>query len=125
MPWICYREGPNMPGLPSRKGLAVFAVTGLLYAEEAAIPQEDPTTIRTTVRVVMTPVSVNDRSGSDVTGLGATDFRLFDNGKPQNITEDMAAHPISLVIAIQANSQVEKILPQIQKLGAGIQQQIL
>ncbi len=109
-----------MPGLPTRKVLAVFALTGLLYAQ-----QDESPTFRQNVRIVMTPVSVNDRSGSDVTGLSATDFRLFDNGKPQNITEDMAAHPISLVIAIQANSQVEKILPQIQKLGAGIQQQIL
>ncbi len=86
--------------------------------------QEQPT-ITTTVRIVMTPVTVTDRGGALVTGLAPADFRLLDNGKQQKITEDLAAHPISMVIAVQANAQVEKILPQIQKLGSAIQAQVL
>ena len=97
----------------------VLALSGLLHA------QDEAPIGRTTVRIVMTPVTVIDRAGGGINGLAPADFRLFDNGKAQNITEDMAAHPISMVIAVQANSQVEKILPQIQKLGSGIQQQIL
>jgi len=69
--------------------------------------------------------SVSDRGGALITGLTATDFRVFDNGKEQKITEDLASHPISMVIAVQANAQVEKILPQIQKLGSAIQAQVL
>ena len=109
-----------MSGLPNKKIFAVFALTGLLCAQ-----QEEAPIGRVTTRIVMTPVTVMDRSGSDVNGLNATEFRLFDNGKPQNITEDVAAHSISLVIVIQANAEMEKILPKIQKIGAGIQQQVL
>jgi len=53
------------------------------------------------------------------------DFRLLDNGKQQRITEDVASHPISLVVAIQANNDVEKILPQIQKLGSVFEQLVV
>ncbi len=71
-----------------------------------------------TFKFVLAPVTVTDRSGSFVPGLTVYDFRLFDNGKPQRITEDMASHPISMVVVIQANSDVEKVLPQIQKLSS-------
>ena len=50
---------------------------------------------------------------------------MLDNGKPQKITEDIAIHPISMVIAVQANLEVEKMLPAIQKLGSAIQAQVL
>jgi VWFA-related protein len=73
----------------------------------------------------MAPVTVTDRNGNIVDGLNPTDFRLYDNGKLQRVTEDMTSHPLSLVVAVQANDQVEKILPQIQKLGALLQAQVL
>jgi len=66
---------------------------------------------------VLAPVTVVDRSGSFVPGLTPYDFRLYDNGKLQNITEDVATHPMSVVVAIQANSDVEKILPSIKRLS--------
>lgn len=78
-----------------------------------------------TVRIVMAPVTVTDRSGNIVEGLQPSDFRLYDNGKLQRVTEDMTSHPLSLVVAVQANAQVEKILPQIQRLGALLQAQVL
>jgi VWFA-related protein len=78
-----------------------------------------------TTHVVMTPVTVTDHGGNIINGLTPADFRLTDNGKAQKITEDMTTHPISMVIAVQANSEVEKMLPAIQKLGSAIQAQIL
>jgi len=71
-----------------------------------------------TFKFVLAPVTVTDRSGSFVPGLTVYDFRLFDNAKPQRITEDVTSHPISMVVVIQANSDVEKVLPQIQKLSS-------
>ena len=50
---------------------------------------------------------------------------MYDNGKPQRITEDITNHPISLVIVIQANSAVERFIPQIQKLGNLVEAQLL
>ena len=73
----------------------------------------------------MTPVTVTDKSGNIVNGLTVKDFRLEDNRKPQAITEDVATHPISMVIAVQANLEVEKMLPMIQKLASSIQAQVL
>ncbi len=78
-----------------------------------------------TVRIVMAPVTVMDNNGNIIDGLNPGDFRLYDNGKLQKVTEDMTSHPLSLVVAIQANAQVEKILPQIQKLGSLLQAQVL
>jgi len=77
------------------------------------------------VRIVMAPVTVTDRNGNIIEGLQPQDFRLYDNGKLQRVTEDMTSHPLSLVVAVQANDQVEKILPQIQKIGALLQSQVI
>lgn len=110
-----------MPGLKRNQVFAVCLLAGVLSAQE----QKEAPTFRTNVRIVMTPVTVTDRSGSVVSGLTPADFQLLDNGKRQKIDQDMASHPISMVIAIQANDKVEKILPQVRRIGPGIQQQIL
>jgi VWFA-related protein len=78
-----------------------------------------------TTHIVTTPVTVTDRAGNIVNGLGPKDFRLTDNGKLQKIDQDVAVYPISMVIAIQANAEVEKMLPAIQKMGSAISAQIL
>lgn len=99
-----------------------FFLAALLSAR---LPAQDKPTFTQEVRIVMTPVTVTDRGGNVINGLTLRDFRLTDNGKPQKITEDIAVHPISMVIAVQANIEVEKMLPAIQKLGSAIQAQIL
>jgi len=85
-------------------------------------PQEQPDPndliIRTGVRLVVAPTTVTDKDGNPVNGLLPTDFILFDNGKPQPITEDQTSHPLSLVILIQNSQNMEKVLPQLQKLGS-------
>lgn len=78
-----------------------------------------------TTHLVITPVTVTDRGGNIVNNLTPKDFRLTDNGKVQSITEDVAVHPISMVIAIQASAEVQKMLPAIQKVGSAISAQIL
>ncbi len=88
-------------------------------------PPSDKADISITTHFVMTPVTVTDRRGNIINGLTVKDFRLEDNKKPQSITEDVAIHPISMVIAVQANLEVEKMLPMIQKLASSIQAQVL
>jgi VWFA-related protein len=92
-----------------------FLGVGLLAGQEP--PKAD---IRESFQFVLAPVTVTDRDGRFVNGLTPLDFRLYDNGKSQKITEDVASHPISLVVVVQSNAAVEKILPQIQKLGSVI-----
>lgn len=70
---------------------------------------------RTSVSFVQAPVTVTDKSGAIVNGLTAPDFRLFDNGKEQDIRVDVSFQPISLVIAIQCSRNTEAVLNQIKK----------
>lgn len=83
--------------------------------------QEDQFKIVVPVTNVVVPVSVLNAKNSPVPGLTPYDFRLFDNGKAQKITEDIAQHPMSLVVVVQANNDVEKILPNIIKQASAIE----
>lgn len=73
---------------------------------------------RSNVRNVIAPVTVTDREGHFVNNLTTLDFQLYDNKKLQKIAEDQASHPISLVVAVEAGAEVEKIIPQVQKIGS-------
>ncbi len=87
----------------------------LLVAQDLP-PDVVPPFVVTTERVVV-PVTVFDRNGGFVNGIEADRFRLYDNGKEQNIQVDVSYEPISLVIAIESSSHIESMLPQIQKIG--------
>ncbi|HVO96859.1 MAG TPA: VWA domain-containing protein [Bryobacteraceae bacterium] len=110
-----------------KKLFSIVCVAGVLLAQEPQKPLTpgDQDIIKVETHVVLVPVTVTDHGGNFVNGLTPYDFELFDNGKPQKITEDIASHPISLVMVIQANSVVEKFIPQIQKLGSMIESQLL
>ena len=104
-----------------RKILVWVCAVGMVWAQDPAKPATQEGEIAklpgVTTRVVLAPVTVVDRDGSFVPGLTPYDFRLYDNKKLQRITEDMATHPLSVVVIVQANSEVEKILPSIQRWG--------
>jgi len=97
----------------------------LLVAQQApppaqqAKPQEPAPEIifRESLEVVTTPALVFDRDGNYVNGLQSQDFRLFDNGKQQNIEVDVTFVPISLVICVQSNSHAQGLIPQVSKIG--------
>jgi len=89
-----------------------------VWAQNSA-PEQPPEIIgRTTVTDIIVPVTVHDRDGNMVNGLQPRSFHLYDNDKEQNIAVDVSFHPISLVIAVQASSSVEAILPQVKKIGS-------
>ena len=59
-------------------------------------------------------------------GLQPDQFRLYDNDKEQNLTSvDVSYTPISLVVAVQANVEADKILPQVNKVGSMLKPIIL
>lgn len=115
--------------------LTITLLCGLLLAQKQQPAQQTQpqqadqdvgTTIKAEVNSVQTPVWVYDRDGGYVDGLDQDNFRIFDKGKQQKILGvDVAFSPISLVICIQANADVEKMLPAINKIGNLIQPQIL
>ncbi len=96
---------------------AIALLASVLLAQSRNEPTEVPPPFRVSTDLVVAPVTVFDRSGSYVNGIQPEQFHLFDNDKEQNIHVDITYQPISLVIAIQANSHVESILPQVQKIG--------
>jgi VWFA-related protein len=74
---------------------------------------------RVDVGLIGVPVTVTSKGGKTVNGLQASDFKIYDNGHPQNnVGLDVTFHPVSIVMAIQANSDVEGMLPKIQKVGS-------
>jgi len=119
--------------------LTVTLLCGLLLAQQTQPPAQSQqqtagqpadqdliTRFGTEVKFVQTPVWVYDRAGNYVDGLTKEEFRLYDNGKEQHIDEvDVSIAPISMVICVQANANVEKMLPAINKIGNLIQPQIL
>ena len=54
---------------------------------QAASGPEQPASFKTSVTVVVVPVVVRDKKGRAVGGLQQEDFRLSDNGKPQEIAK--------------------------------------
>jgi VWFA-related protein len=75
-------------------------------------------TIRTTTRTVLVPTTVKDKDTGDfIDGLSVSDFSVFDNDKPQKISSDFSYEPLSVVVAIEANSDVEPMIPKLKKIG--------
>ncbi|MGH9647668.1 MAG: hypothetical protein ACRD4E_12735, partial [Bryobacteraceae bacterium] len=112
-----------------RNLIAGILVAGLVMAQgpvklpeptKSPEPQVDPNDLifRQNNVFVMAPVIVHDLRGNIVNGLSPLDFELYDNGKLQKITEDATSHPISLVVAVQASANMEKLLPDIRKIGS-------
>jgi VWFA-related protein len=121
---ICYKGGQSIVRNVFAVSLLVAALFSITARAQDPAPSEKAD-ISITTRFVMTPVTVTDKSGNIINGLTVNDFRLEDNKKRQVITEDIAIHPISMVIAVQADLEVEKMLPMIQKLASAIQAQVL
>jgi VWFA-related protein len=113
-----------------RRVVVFLCAAGLLAAQDPPpkdqAPEPAPPSIGSvTVRNVLAPVTVEDHNHDFVPGLTPYDFRLYDNGKLQNITQDMATHPLSVVVVIQANADVEKILPYIKRLSSVFESLVL
>ncbi len=89
-----------------------------LFAQQADLPDQ---IFRATVNIVAVPVTVTDRDGDYVTGLQPSDFRLFDNGKPQDIKVDVSFIPISLVVVIQTSWNTESVLPKVKQIAPLLQ----
>ncbi len=101
---------------------AILLSAIVAFAQSEALQEQLPVegagpVIRVTVDEVVVPVTVTDKRGSFVNGLEVKDFRLYDNNKLQEIKLDVEFQPISMVVAIQANSSVEPVLGQIKKIG--------
>ena len=100
----------------------VFLAAILLFPLRAQEP-ESSTTIRANVPLVLAPVTVTDKKGNFIDGLKAEDFRLTDEGVPQQIrmdTSDTVQAPVSLMVLIQASGISAPVLARTQQVGGMI-----
>ncbi len=80
---------------------------------------QSPADFSITLQQVLAPVLVYDRRHSIVNGLQSDQFRLYDNDKEQSLTSvEVTYTPMSMVVAVQANVEADKILPQVNGIGA-------
>jgi VWFA-related protein len=110
----------------NRMRRSVVAVSAVVCAVAVAQETTDdrPFRIGTRVDVVVGATTILDKNGNYVTGLKPSEFRLFDNGKQQNIRVEETFAPISMVVAIQSNANVEAVLPTIRKMGTLLQNMV-
>ncbi len=74
-------------GLRWLAGALLLALASVATRAQAPRPQRflPPGTFEASSRLVLVPVSVTDNSGKTILGLGAGDFKIFDDQKPQSI----------------------------------------
>ena len=95
---------------------AAFAQTQVT-APAPAPDQDKDFSIRVPVNVVIAPTTVRDKKGNFVDGLQLQDFQLLDNNKAQKVTADVRDEPLSLVVLVQKTTNLNDILPKIQRIG--------
>jgi VWFA-related protein len=103
-----------------------YAVLALLCVAAYSSAQQPP--IKTTVPLVIVPVSVTDRHGQFVYGLNQSDFELLDDGKPRPIRvddPDLTTAPFDLVVLIQTSDISQSALLKIRKVGTMIQDAVV
>ena len=72
---------------------------------------------KSTVELVVAPVTVTDSKERVVDGLNASDLMLYDNNVQQAIQMEMVSERISLVVAIQSSSSSVAILDKLGRTG--------
>ncbi|HWF48100.1 MAG TPA: VWA domain-containing protein, partial [Bryobacteraceae bacterium] len=71
-----------------------------------------------TTRRVLVPTTVIDKDTGDyVNSLSAENFKVYDNDHLQKVISELSYEPLSLVLVVQANSEVEPFLPKIRNAG--------
>jgi Ca-activated chloride channel family protein len=79
----------------------IFALALAAFAQTPTpTPVNDDDVIKVESRLIVVPVSVTDADGQPVAGLGAKDFVLSEEGRPQEIAEVSNAEKVPLEIAL-------------------------
>jgi Ca-activated chloride channel family protein len=92
---------------PWMGGLCAVLFGGVLCSQTAEPKQEQDYTIRTTSRLVLLDVSVKDNSGGFVSGLTKDSFKIFEDGKQQEISQFGGAdQPVTAGIVVDESGSM-------------------
>jgi VWFA-related protein len=92
---------------PPRRGAACLLL--------AVLPT--PAQFKSTVPLVVAPVTVNDAKGRPVNGLSADDLAFFDNSVPRKVQLQTVSDPISLAVLIQVSPNASAVLDKMGQTG--------
>ncbi len=99
---------------------AIIVIALLLAAAAVRLTAQEDVKFGVTTRVVIAPTTVLDRDNRFVNGLHVDEFTLTDNDRPQIVKQDVVFQPLSIVVAIQANADMDGLLPKIRRIGADL-----
>lgn len=103
----------------SRKGRALIpillgCVVGPYLFSQSSEPSRAQRTYRVDVRTIQVPLTVLDSSGHLLTQLNADDFKLFEDGRPQNIRSlTVDTHDVNVVLLLDLSRSVKSQLKNI------------
>jgi Ca-activated chloride channel homolog len=97
---------------PNHRIFGVLIVLVLLVIAPFAFAQNDDTTLHVDVKLVNVFVTVTDKTGAPVANLTKDNFKLFEDGVPQNISvfSRESELPLSIVLAIDTSLSTKKDL---------------
>jgi VWFA-related protein len=117
---------PLFAASAARAQVPAGPITPKAGAEMQQPPKDAQAKLRVRVALVNTPVTVRDGHGDMVLNLDAHDFRVSDNGVPQQISHfDLGGDPLSLVILVETSSRIAPLLPEIRKTGILLTQTVM
>lgn len=113
---------PDSPGPPRRKLRLLLALLFLLlliltFTRSLAAPvwqekQQPPATIAVSVNLVLIPASVTDARGAFVSGLKADQFRVLEDGRPQELTVfEVGDTPVTVGLVVDHSRSMGSKLP--------------
>jgi VWFA-related protein len=73
---------------------------------------------KSTVPLVISPVTVTDTKGRAVNGLTATDLEIFDNSVPQKVQLQVVDEAVSLAVLIQVSPNASAVLDKLGRSGS-------
>jgi VWFA-related protein len=103
----------------------VFTLQALGQGQRAEQEPQRPDTIKVNTALVTVPVVVTDRYGQFVTGLSQNDFRLRENGEPQQIASFSSIEaPINVALLIDTSRSTRNKLGSIRKAALNFVKQL-
>jgi len=97
-----------------RTAIAVLIFVSAGPAQKQQEPAEKEYTIRSEVRLVLLDVSVRDAAGGFVSGLTKDNFKIYEDGKPQEISQFANQDiPVTLGIVVDESGSMRPKRPEV------------